>query len=203
MSPASKNLFWLQAGSCGGCTMSVLEHGAAGWFADLRAAGLNLLWHPSVSEETGEEVLDILARIESGETRLDILCVEGSILRGPHGTGKFNRLSGTGRTLLDISCSLAARADFCVAVGSCAAYGGIPAGDPDPTDACGLHYDGAEAGGALGRDYVSRGGLPVVNVSGCAPHPGWIMETLQALALGDLAARDLDALGRPKFFAAH
>ncbi|WP_374546837.1 HupU protein [Rhodoblastus sp.] len=203
MNPASKNLFWLQAGSCGGCTMSVLEHGAAGWFADLRAAGINLLWHPSVSEETGEEVLDILARIESGETRLDILCVEGSILRGPHGTGKFNRLSGTGRTLLDISRSLAARADFCVAVGSCAAYGGIPAGDPDPTDACGLHYDGAEAGGALGRDYVSRGGLPVVNVSGCAPHPGWIMETLQALALGDLAARDLDALGRPKFFAAH
>jgi NiFe hydrogenase small subunit HydA len=203
MSPSPKNLLWLQAGSCGGCTMSVLEQGAAGWFADLRAFGVNLLWHPSVSEETGEEVLDILARVESGETGLDILCIEGSILRGPHGTGKFNRLSGTGRTLLEIARSLAARADHCVAVGTCAAYGGIPAGDPDPTDACGLHYDGAEAGGALGRDYRSQSGLPVVNVAGCAPHPGWIMETLQALAMGDLTASDLDALGRPKFFAAH
>jgi ferredoxin hydrogenase small subunit len=203
MSAASKNLLWLQAGSCGGCTMSVLEQGAAGWFAELKTFGINLLWHPGVSEETGEEVLDILARVESGETPLDILCIEGSILRGPHGTGKFNRMSGTGRTLLDIARSLAARAQACVAVGTCAAYGGIPAGDPDPTDACGLHYDGAEPGGALGRDYRSRNGLPVINVSGCAPHPGWTMETFQALAMGDLAADDLDSLGRPKFFAAH
>ena len=97
MSLAAKNLLWLQAGSCGGCTMSVLESGAAGWFAELRTFGINLLWHPSVSEATGEEALDILARVESGETPLDILCIEGSILRGPHGTGKFNRLSGTGQ----------------------------------------------------------------------------------------------------------
>ncbi|MCI4677440.1 HupU protein [Rhodoblastus acidophilus] len=197
------NLLWLQAGSCGGCTMSVLEQGASGWFAELKTFGLNLLWHPSVSEESGEEVLDILARIESGETLLDILCVEGSILRGPQGTGMFNRLSGTKRSLLDIACSLAKRAQYCVAIGSCAAFGGVPAGDPDPTDACGLHYDGAEAGGALGRDYRSGKGLPVINVAGCAPHPGWIMETLQALATHDLTAADLDALGRPTFFAAH
>ena len=183
--------------------VGVLERGAAGWFAELKTFGIHLLWHPSVSEESGEEVLDILARVESGETRLDILCVEGSILRGPNGTGRFNRLSGTGRTLLDIVRSLAARAGYCVAVGSCAAFGGIPAGDPDPTDACGLQYDGAEAGGALGRDYRSRKGLPVINVAGCAPHPGWIMETLLALATDDLTAADLDALGRPTFFAAH
>jgi ferredoxin hydrogenase small subunit len=94
-------------------------------------------------------------------------------------------------------------ADYCLAVGSCAAFGGIPAGDPDPTDACGLHYEGAELGGALGRAYRSRKGLPVINIAGCAPHPGWIMETLQALSLGDLGAESLDSLGRPKFFADH
>ena len=102
MNAASKNLLWLQAGSCGGCTMAVLEHGAAGWFAELKTFGIKLLWHPGVSEETGEEVLEIFARVENGDESLDILCVEGSILRGPHGTGKFNRLSGTDRTLLDL-----------------------------------------------------------------------------------------------------
>lgn len=197
------NLLWLQAGSCGGCAMSALEHGASGWFNELKSFGINLLWHPSVSEETGEEVLDIFSRIESGAEKLDIFCVEGSILRGPNGTGKFNRLSGTDRTMFDWTRRLAPLADYCVAVGTCAAYGGIPAGDPDPTDACGLQYDGGEAGGALGRDYRSRENLPVINVSGCAPHPGWIMETFAALATGDLSAGDLDALGRPKFFAGH
>ncbi len=140
MSHAPKTLLWLQAGSCGGCTMSVLEQGASGWFAELKNIGVLLLWHPSVSEESGAEVLAILDRIERGETRLDIFCVEGSILRGPNGSGKFNRLSGTNRSLLDITRSLAARADFCVAVGTCAAFGGVPAGEPDPTEACGLQY---------------------------------------------------------------
>ncbi len=203
MTQERKTLLWLQAGSCGGCTMAALESGAAGLFAELQAFGVDLLWHPSVSEETGDEVLAILDRIESGAQRLDILCVEGSILRGPHGTGRFNRLSGTTKTLLDLSRSLAAKADYCVAVGTCAAYGGIPAADSDPTDACGLHYDGSEAGGALGPDYRSKAGLPVVNIAGCAPHPGWIVETLAALAAGDLGAEELDALGRPLFFAGH
>ena len=197
------NLLWLQAGSCGGCAMAAFEHGASGWFNELKNYGINLLWHPSVSEETGDEVLDIFSRIESGAESLDIFCVEGSILRGPNGTGKFNRLSGTDRSMFEWTRRLALHADYTVAVGTCAAYGGIPAGDPDPTDACGLQYDGGESGGALGRDYRSKKNLPVVNVAGCAPHPGWIMETFQALATGDMTAEDFDALGRPKFFAGH
>jgi len=197
------NILWLQAGSCGGCTMSVLEYGAGGWFRELETSGLRLLWHPGVSEETGDEARAIFSRVESGETRLHALCVEGAILCGPHGTGKFNRLSGTNRTVLDWARSLAAKADYCVAIGSCAAYGGVPASDPDPTEASGLQFRKARAGGALGADYVSQRGLPVINVAGCAPHPGWIMETLAGLALGVLGRDELDALGRPKFISDH
>jgi Ni,Fe-hydrogenase I small subunit len=196
-------LLWLQAGSCGGCTMSVLERGAAGWFEELRRFGIRLLWHPSVSEETGEEARAILHRVERGETRLDALLIEGSVLCGPEGTGLYNRLAGADRSMLDWVRALAPRADYCVAIGSCAAYGGVPAGAPDPTDACGLQYLGLEAGGALGAGYRSRKGLPVVNIAGCAPHPGWIMETLGALALGRFAARDMDGFGRPRLFADH
>ncbi len=194
-------MLWLQAGSCGGCTMSVLEQGRSGWIAELQAFGVRLLWHPSFSEESGEDALEILRRVSAGEVRLDLLCLEGSILRGPDGSGLFNRLGGSGRTMLDVATTLAARANYCVAVGSCAAFGGIPAGQPNPTDACGLQYDGAFSGGALGEDYRSGAGLPVINIAGCAPHPGWIMETLIALRMGDLGVEDLDSFGRPKFFA--
>ncbi|MGO9005809.1 MAG: HupU protein [Beijerinckiaceae bacterium] len=197
------NCLWLQAGSCGGCTMSVLEYGASGWFQELKTFGIELLWHPSLSEETGEEVCEILDRIERDEVPLDALFVEGSILRGPNGTGLFHRLAGTGRTMLEWVEALAPRARYCVAVGSCAAYGGIPAADPDPTEACGLQYDGTEKGGVLGRSFRSRAGLPAINIAGCAPHPGWVMETLFALSLGDFASEDLDAFGRPKFYSDH
>src|SRR5208283_4982394 len=67
------NVLWLQAGSCGGCTMSALESGAAGWFEELFAFGVELLWHPSVSEATGGEALAILDSVERGARRLDAL----------------------------------------------------------------------------------------------------------------------------------
>ncbi|WP_431324636.1 HupU protein [Rhizobium sp. YTU87027] len=193
-------LLWLQAGSCGGCTMSVLENGAQGWARELRSFGIELLWHPSLSEESGAEAVDILEAVSEGRTPLDFLCIEGSVLRGPNGTGLFNRLGGTGRTMFDWIRRLAPRARHCIAVGTCASYGGIHAAAPDPIEACGLQYEGSEVGGALSADYRSLSGLPVINVAGCAPHPGWIMETIVALQMGDFDERDLDLLGRPKFY---
>lgn len=197
------NALWLQGGSCGGCTMAALEHGASGWFAALETFGVNLLWHPSVSEATAGEATAIFDDIVSGRRPLHALMLEGSVLRGPNGTGRFNMLAGTGRSLLDWIKSLAPLADYVIAVGSCAAFGGVPAAGTNPTDASGLQYLDTELGGALGAEFRSRRGLPVVNVAGCAPHPGWIMETLAALALGDLAASDLDMYARPKFYADH
>jgi ferredoxin hydrogenase small subunit len=198
-----KTLVWLQAGSCGGCTMALLESGGDGLFAVLERAGYRLLWHPSLSLESGADALAVLAAVEAGEVPLDVLCVEGAILCGPDGSGRFNRLGGTGRSLMDWTRALAARAGTVVAVGSCAAYGGIPAGDGDPTDARGLAFTVTRPGGALGAGFRARGGLPVISVAGCAPHPGWIVETLEAVAAGMVGPADLDGFGRPRFFADH
>lgn len=67
--------------------MSVLEYGASGWFQELKTFGIELLWHPSLSEETGEEVCEILDRIERDEVPLDALFVEGSICAAPTARG--------------------------------------------------------------------------------------------------------------------
>ena len=50
-------------------------------------------------------------------------------------------------------------------------------------------------GGLLGSDFRSASGLPVVNVAGCPTHPGWVLDTLMALAAGAYAVTILLALG--------
>jgi uptake hydrogenase small subunit len=197
------NVLWLQGASCGGCTMAALDHGHSGWFAELKRFGIELIWHPSLSEATGDEAAGIFQRVASGAYRLDALVLEGSVLRGPNGTGRFNMLGGTGRSMLHWVQRLAPRADYVVAAGSCAAFGGVPMAGNNPTDASGLQFAGSEAGGVLGAGFRSAAGLPVINIAGCAPHPGWISETLAALALGGVDAEALDSFGRPRFYADH
>ena len=195
------NLLWLQSGGCGGCTMSLLCADSPDLIGQLRAAGIDLLWHPSLSEQTGEEALAVLEACVAGDTALDILCVEGSLLRGPNGSGRFHLLGGSGRPMVDWVRALAARARHTVAVGTCAAFGGVTAAGFNPTDATGLQFDGEQPGGLLGPDYLAAGGLPVINVAGCPTHPGWVLETLMALAMGGFGSDDLDAFGRPRFYA--
>ena len=195
------NRLWLQASGCGGCTLSLLCAEGPTAIEALSDAGITLLWHPALSRETGVEALALLQTVEAGEIPLDILCVEGAIARGPRGTGRFQMLSGTGRSLMDWTQSLATRARHVVAVGTCAAYGGVTAAGGNPSDACGLHYDGTHPGGLLPAGFRAHAGLPVINVAGCPTHPGWVTETLMLLAAGAMGAGDLDGLQRPRFYA--
>lgn len=197
------NLIWLQAAGCGGCTMSLLCAEDPDVFSLLEGAGIRVLWHPALSVETGAEVASLLEAVERGEVALDILCVEGSILRGPRGTGRFQMLAGTGRSMMDWAASLAQRARHVVAVGTCATYGGVTSAGGNPSDAVGMQYEGAHKGGLLPAGFRATGGLPVVNVAGCPTHPDWVTETLMMLAAGVLDEAALDGLGRPRFYAEH
>ncbi|MFO1318250.1 MAG: HupU protein [Burkholderiales bacterium] len=199
--PAERTLLWLQSGGCGGCTISLLGAETGDLFGTLRASGVRLLWHPSVSEETGTEAIRILDACADGSVPLDYLCLEGAILRGPNGTGRFHMLAGTGQPMMQWVERLAARARYVLAIGTCAAFGGVTAGGPNPADACGLQYDDDAAGGLLGPAFRSAADLPVINVAGCPTHPGWVLETLLGLAAGEFGAEDLDPLQRPRFYA--
>ena len=44
-----KTLVWLGAGGCGGCSMSLLTAEAPDCLTALELAGIELLWHPSLS----------------------------------------------------------------------------------------------------------------------------------------------------------
>jgi len=182
--------------------MSALGAEPGGLVEALERAGIELLWHPSLSEDGGAAVLDLLEDCRNGVRAFDVLCVEGAVLQGPNGSGRFHILAGSGRPMARWVADLARQARFVVAAGSCAPYGSIPS-PGGPTEATGLQFCGEDVGGVLGEGWRSRGGMPVINVAGCAPHPGWLIETLMALAQGLLGPQDLDDFGRPRFWANH
>ena len=89
------NVLWLQSGGCGGCSMSLLCADTADFPAMLEAGGIEMLGIPR-SMESGRELITLLADCRAGRRRLDVLCVEGALLRRPNGTGRFHLLAGTG-----------------------------------------------------------------------------------------------------------
>jgi len=181
--------------------MSLLCADTPDFDADLAAAGIRLLWHPALSLASGDEVIALLDDCRARRVPLDVLCVEGALLRGPHGSGRFHLLAGSGRPMVDWVRELAPQARHVVAVGSCAAWGGVAAAGTNETEACGLQYTDALPGGLLGAAFRGVAGLPVINVAGCPTHPGWVVDTLMALAADALRADDLDTLARPRFYA--
>ena len=197
------NLLWLQSGGCGGCSMSLLNAESPDVLTLFENAGINLLWHPSLSEATGDECIAMLEGILAGDITLDILCIEGSMMTGPMGTGKFHIMGGTGKPMIEWVKALADIARYTVAVGSCAAYGGITVAGANDTDATGLQFDGEMAGGLLGKDFTSQSGDQVVNIAGCPVHPDWVTETLMSIALGEHNDEQLDKFGRPRMYADH
>ncbi len=191
-----RTLFWLQTGSCGGDSLAILSAEAPSLQQLLEKQTIELLWHPSLSHAPTSRHRLLLESIESGEQRLDILCVEGSIVTAPRGTGMYD--SYHGRSKMDITRDLAERAGVVVAIGTCAAFGGIPAADPNPSDCIGLQFVRSQPGGLFPPDWRSQDGLPVINIAGCPAHPHAMTQTLAWIASG--LELPLDALNRPKAF---
>jgi hydrogenase small subunit len=56
--------------------------------------GINVLWHPSLGVELGDNLQRILRDCISGKIPLDIFVLEGTVVNAPNGTGEWNRFAG-------------------------------------------------------------------------------------------------------------
>ena len=191
-------LLWIECGACSGESMAILGAEGRGKRGDtlpgfLDDHGVRLLWHPSLSPESPKQAAELMSRVVSGEQHLTLLCVEGSIIHGPNGTGRFDTFEG--RPKRDIVAELCERAEYVLAMGSCASFGGIPAAPPNPSESTGLQYTNNQPGGLLGPDWRSRGGMPVINLSACPVDAETMIGTMRALIDGD--GLELDRVGRP------
>ena len=192
------NLLWLQGGACSGNTMSFLnaeEPSACDLVTDF---GINILWHPSLGVELGNNLQQLLRDCVSGKIPLDIFVFEGTVVTAPNGTGEWNRFAG--RPMQQWVRELSDAATYVVAVGDCATWGGIPATAPNPSESKGMQFLKRAPGGYLGSDFKSKSGLPVVNIPGCPAHPDWITQIVVAIATGRGADIAVDEFHRPKTF---
>ena len=94
-------------------------------------------------------------------------------------------------TLSDALRWMVPQAAACISVGTCSAYGGIPAGKKNKTGAIGLQQ-------FLSNEGISK---PVINVPGCPPHPDWIVYPVAQILIHGLPSvlvpGWLDSKGRP------
>ena len=188
---------WLQCAACTGCSVSVLNAvspSIKNLLVDevLPGRHINLRFHPTVMTGSGVQAIDIMEDTWQKKKGSYILVVEGAIPTAKGGIhGVVGERDGKPVTMLTRVEELARDALVVLALGTCAAFGGIPGGHPNPTQCLGV------------SDILRARGIdtPVVNIPGCPPHPDWFVGTVASLLLSGLPQPgELDEYKRPKAF---
>jgi hydrogenase small subunit len=174
-------IIWLSAASCTGCTVSLanrISGSAPVDLADLLINTINLAYHPNLMGSAGDLAVQTLRTVDDGSF---ILAVEGGIPTVYNGhTCILWSENGADITAMAAVSELAARAAAVLSIGTCASFGGIPGGSPNPTGI---------------RSVQSVTGRSTINIPGCPPHPDWIVWTIAQLLAGNNPS--LDSYGRP------
>ena len=173
------SVIWLSFQECTGCTES-LTRSHSTTIESLIFDHISLDYHHTLQAAAGTHAE--AARMASMEENFGkyLLIVDGSI---PMGNPGYSTIAGISNH--DMLMETAKGAAAVIAVGTCAAYGGIPHADPNPT--------GAVSVGDLIKD------KPIINVPGCPPIPVVITGVLtHFLTFGELP--ELDHIGRPMAF---
>jgi hydrogenase small subunit len=180
--PGGPSVIWLQGAGCTGCSESFLNRistTAPKTAANVLIDSVNLVYHPTLMALAGQ---DAVAEAETAYNRGGyVLAVEGGIPTAFGGAPCFAwTYNGVEVTFEQAVKDLAARAAAILCIGTCSAYGGIPAAGPNPA-------------GIKGVKAVT--GKATINIAGCPPHPDWMVWTVVQLLLNNKI--NLDSSGRP------
>ncbi len=174
------SVIWLSFQECTGCTES-LTRSHSPTIEGLIFDYISLDYHHTLQAAAGDPAEHAREAAMKEQWGKYLLVVDGSIPAGP---GAFySTIAGiTNQQMLE---EVAEGAAAVIAVGTCAAFGGLPMARPNPT--------GAVPVSELVHD------KPIINVPGCPPIPVVISGVLaHYLTFGSIP--ELDALSRPKAF---
>jgi len=173
------SVIWLSFQECTGCTES-LTRAHTSTIESLIFDAISLDYHHTLQAAAGHGAEAAREAAMEEHYGKYLLVVDGSI---PLDNLGFSTIAGISN--LDMLKEAAEGAEAIIAVGSCAAYGGIPQAGPNPTGAVSV------------SDIIMD--KPIINVPGCPPIPVVITGVLaHYLTFGSLP--ELDHIGRPKVF---
>ncbi|MEN3794912.1 hydrogenase 2 small subunit [Aeromonas caviae] len=180
-SPERPPVIWIGAQECTGCTESLLR-ATHPTIENLILNTISLEYHEVLSAAFGHQAEENKHNAIERYKGKYVLVVDGSI---PLKDGGIYCMVA-GEPIVDHIRRAAADAAAVIAIGSCAAWGGVPASGGNPTGAVSLE----EALGNLGT--------PIINIPGCPPNPHNFLTTVAYyITYGKLPA--LDAKKRPRF----
>ncbi len=177
-------VLWIQGAGCTGCTISLLQTNDPDLVEAITNFRLAIDFHPTIMIPAGEEALTELEGTVQGKKPLDVLIVEGAVPEGNF--CMVGERNGEPVPFEKWVRELGEKAKYVVAVGTCATFGGIPSGQPNPTKCRGV------------QEVLP--GKTVINIPGCPPHPDWMLLTLTPVLLGHANWIELDEDNRPKMF---
>jgi len=206
---AEVHAFWLAGMSCDGCSIAAV--GAQNPTVEQLITGAIpgvpnvILHHPVLSVTAGKDFMAAYHLAKEGKLGAPyVVLYEGSVadetIASEFG-GYWSAMGAeeledgtqqpipTARWLADLAPGAAA----VIAVGTCAAWGGIPAAVGNVTNSMSVMD-------FLGKDYLSALGLPPINIPGCAPLGDNITETITSVLMflaGVGPLPEFDELGRP------
>ncbi len=174
------SVIWLSFQECTGCTES-LTRSHSPTLESLIFGAISLDYHHTLQACAGHFAEHLRTEVIDKHPGEYLVLVDGSI--PTRDDGVYSTIAGM--TNVQILEETAAQAAAVIAVGTCAAFGGLPHADPNPTGAVPV------------SDIITD--KPIINVSGCPPIPTVITGVLaHYLTFGGIP--ELDELGRPLMF---
>ena len=174
-----QSVIWLSFQECTGCTESLTRSDQPS-IESLIFDFISLDYHHTLQAAAGHQAEAARETAMKENHGKYLLIVDGSIPTDDGGV--YSTIAGiTNKQMLE---EVAEGAMAVVAVGTCAAYGGLPHAHPNPTGAVAV------------SELVDK---PVVNVPGCPPI-GEVMTGVLAHVLTFGALPELDDLGRPRAY---
>jgi hydrogenase small subunit len=180
------NVIWLSGASCTGCTVSLanlLGSQEPTDVGDLLINHIDLMFHPNLMGAAGDTAV---ANLKTAIEKPFVMAVEGGIPTAFNGCTCFLWTEGGHEVTAQEAVTEISKNSNLLAIlsiGSCASFGGIPAGNPNPTGI---------------RSVGEITGKSTINIPGCPTHPDWIAWTIANLIANNVPA--LDYYGRPRQF---